>query len=296
VSDRLIILAPALLGVAFALVAFAVYCVLCATGRAPKIDRIKHNQLFGHFVARYVLWVLGPIERALIGRVSANTVTFLSLLAFVVAGALVGTGHLASGAWIALLGGALDMLDGRLARAAATPSPGGPLVDSVADRWAELALFTGYAWYLHATPWFLAVMLAIAGSMMVSYTRARGEGLGIDLRGGIMQRAERVTLVSVGALVAAWFALSPATAGYAPIAVGLAHLACGVLSTFTALGRWVDGYRILEGKDAKPAPAPAPAPVLAPVDVRRLEEVRRERSGSRDVAVPTRQPSAVNQR
>jgi phosphatidylglycerophosphate synthase len=290
VSDRLIILAPALLGVAFALVAFAVYCVLCATGRAPQIDRIKHNQLFGRFIARFVLWVLGPIERALIGRVSANTITFLSLVAFVVAGGLVGTGHLASGAWIALLGGALDMLDGRLARAAQTPSPGGPLVDSVADRWAELALFTGYAWYLQGTAWFLAVMLTIAGSMMVSYTRARGEGLGVDLRGGIMQRAERVTLVSAGALVAAWFALSPATASYAPIAVGLAHLACGVLSTFTAIGRWIEGYRILEARDAQPAAPPAP------VDVRRLEEVRRDRRDSREVAVPTRQPSAVNQR
>jgi hypothetical protein len=129
--------------------------------------------------------------------------------------------------------------------------------------------------------------------MMVSYTRARGEGLGIDLRGGIMQRAERVTLVSAGALVAAWFALSPATASYAPIAVGLAHLACGVLASFTAVGRWIEGYRILEGRVAKPAPAPVAGP--AAVDVRRLDEVRQRRD-SRDVAVPTRQPSAVNQR
>jgi phosphatidylglycerophosphate synthase len=287
VSDRLIILAPALLGVAFTLAAFAVYCVLCATGHAPRVDRVKHNQLFGPFLARFVLWMVAPVERALSGRVSANTVTLLSLAAFVAAGVLIGVGRLATGAWIALLGGVLDMIDGRLARAAEAPSPGGPLVDSVADRWAELALFTGYAWYLHETAWLLAVMLAISGSMMVSYTRARGEGLGIDLRGGIMQRAERVTLISIGALVGAWFALSPATASYAPVAVGLALVACGVGSTFTAIGRWIEGYRRLTaGPEAKPVP-----------DVVRLEEARRvERRDSREVPVPTRRPSAVNPR
>ena len=128
-------------------------------------------------------------------------------------------------------------------------------------------------------------MFAIAGSMMVSYTRARGEGLGLDLRGGIMQRAERVTLVSAGALLGGWFALSPQTASYAPISVGLGCLVCGVGSTITALGRWLEGYRLLARGGTKPA------------DVVRIEELRRaDRPGSRDVALPSRQPSAVNQR
>ena len=95
----------------------------------------------------------------------------------------------------------LDMLDGRIARASGRQSAAGALYDSVADRWAEAFVFTGLAWYLRASPWMLASLGAGFASMMVSYTRARGEGLGLSLRGGVMQRAERIILVAVGMLI-----------------------------------------------------------------------------------------------
>ena len=83
--------------------------------------------------------------------------------------------------------------------------PAGALFDSVSDRWGELFVFAGYVWFLHDSPWLLAVMAAIGGSMMVSYTRARAEGLGVELAGGVMQRAERIVLVAGGTLIAAWY-------------------------------------------------------------------------------------------
>ncbi len=267
--ERVLILAPALVGVAFLAATFTAYCVLCAVGRTPQVAALKHNQIFGPFLARYILWLLGPLERVLLGRVSANAITTASLLACIGAAVAVANGRLATAAWLYGLGGMFDLLDGRLARASGTQSPAGALFDSVSDRWAELALFTGYAWYLQGSPWLLAVMGAAGGSMMVSYTRARGEGLGLSLSGGAMQRAERVILVSVGTLVAAWLAAAPSTASYAPATVGVALAVCGVTATWTAIGRWIVGYRQLQAQARPPSvatPELEPSPAAVHVD------------------------------
>src|SRR4029077_18703874 len=110
----------------------------------------------------------------------------------------------------------LDVLDGRLARAMNRQSRAGAFLDSVTDRWGELFVFTGFAWFLRGSVWLLAVMLAVIGSVMVSYTRARGESLGIVLDGGNMQRAERIALVSLGTLVTAYFHSTLSTRYIAP--------------------------------------------------------------------------------
>lgn len=255
--ERLSILAPAALGVGFFLAAFGVYCVLCWTGRAPRVGKVKTNEVFGPFLTRYIVWLLGPIERALIAsRVSPNIITALSLAACAGAGVAIALGNLATGAWLYVAGGILDLLDGRLARALNVQTQAGALFDSVADRWAELAFFTGLAWYLRDGAWLFAVMGAAGGSFMVSYTRARGEGLGVELKVGAMQRAERIVLVSIGTLIAAWMAAAPETAEFAAPSAGIALAVCGVLSAATAMGRWIEGYRALLAKEPRKAERP----------------------------------------
>jgi phosphatidylglycerophosphate synthase len=250
--ERLSILTPAILGVAFFLAAFGVYCVRCWMGRAPRVGKVKTNEVFGPFLTRFIVWLLGPIERALVAsRVSPNVITALSLAACAGAGVAIELGHLATGAWLYVGGGILDLLDGRLARALNVQTQAGALFDSVADRWAELAFFTGLAWYLRDGAWLFAVMGAAGGSFMVSYTRARGEGLGVELKVGAMQRAERIVLVSIGTLIAAWMAAAPETAQYAAPAAGISLAVCGVLSAWTAMGRWVEGYRALVAKEPR---------------------------------------------
>jgi CDP-diacylglycerol--glycerol-3-phosphate 3-phosphatidyltransferase len=251
---------------------FGVYCVLCVTERAPKVENLKHNQFFGPFIARYIVWLISPVERTLVGRVSANAITLTSLALCFGSGIAGASGQLATAAWLYIIAGILDLMDGRLARASGQQSQAGALFDSVADRWGEMAVFTGFAWYLRTSPWLLAVMLAVTGSMMVSYTRARGEGLGLTLRGGTMQRAERIALVTVGTLLAAWFALDPSTANYAAPSVGWALLICGVASSFTAIGRWIEGYRALLLKEK----------VVPAVELRRTD--RRELVAATSVA------------
>ncbi len=247
----MIILAPALVPVAYFLAAFFIYCGMVAIGRRPDTgERRKHSRFF-YFFIDYFLWILRPIERALLKnpRLTPNHLTFTSLAACASAGLSIATGHMATAGWLYILAGALDVLDGRLARATGHASKAGAFLDSVTDRWCELFVFTGFAWFLHESIWLLAVMLAVTGSLMVSYTRARGESLGIALDGGAMQRAERIALVSIGTLITAWFNAAQHTREYGIHVIGVALLIVGVGSSATAVSRWIEGYRLLRDRE-----------------------------------------------
>ena len=107
-----------------------------------------------------------------------------------------------SGALV-LFAGLFDMLDGQVARIGKMSSSFGALFDSVLDRYSELILFLGICYYLVAHHYFfssLFAFIALIGSMMVSYTRARAEGLGIECKDGLMQRPERVITIGVSAI------------------------------------------------------------------------------------------------
>jgi CDP-diacylglycerol--glycerol-3-phosphate 3-phosphatidyltransferase len=104
-----------------------------------------------------------------------------------------------------ILAGTCDVLDGRLARDTGKGSIWGALFDSTIDRYSEIILFLGLAWYYYgpSKATVLIILLAVAGSMMVSYTRARAEGLGLECKVGIMQRQHRISLLVAGALLGA---------------------------------------------------------------------------------------------
>src|SRR6201994_1598900 len=103
-----------------------------------------------------------------------------------------------------LFAGLFDMLDGQVARLGNMKSTFGALYDSVLDRYSELIMFFGICYYLVAQHYFLSsifAFIALIGSMMVSYVRARAEGLGVELRGGLMQRPERVITLGFFAML-----------------------------------------------------------------------------------------------
>ncbi|MCY7420994.1 MAG: CDP-alcohol phosphatidyltransferase family protein [Chitinophagaceae bacterium] len=102
-----------------------------------------------------------------------------------------------------LFAGLFDMLDGQVARLGNMSSVFGALYDSVLDRYSEMVMFFGICYYLVANHYFMSsifAFIALIGSMMVSYTRARSESLGVQNKGGLMQRPERVILVGVSAV------------------------------------------------------------------------------------------------
>jgi phosphatidylglycerophosphate synthase len=255
--------------------AFTVYCALCLASRPPVIHDVKHNQLLGPFFARFLVWLIGPLERLLIGRVSPNTITVASLVLCGVTGAAVALRHLPGAVWLYVFAGILDVLDGRIARLSDQQTPSGALLDSVSDRWGELFVFAGYLWFLRHSPWMVAVMSAIGGSMMVSYTRARAESLGVVLSGGVMQRAERIVLVVTGSLIAAWYGADPEGSALVEPILGVTMGICGVASTATAISRWITAYRVLVRRSelcasSDAAPGVAPARVLIPSRVRKV--------------------------
>jgi phosphatidylglycerophosphate synthase len=107
------------------------------------------------------------------------------------------------GGALILFAGLFDMLDGQVARIGNMKSSYGAMFDSVLDRYSELFTFLGICYYLIAHHYFLSSLvafIALIGSMMVSYTRARAEGLGVECKGGLMQRPERVVLLGISAL------------------------------------------------------------------------------------------------
>ncbi|HKX75804.1 MAG TPA: CDP-alcohol phosphatidyltransferase family protein [Acidimicrobiia bacterium] len=150
-------------------------------------------------------WALQPLGRALARLgVTPQFLTFVGLAITVAGATIIGTGRLRLGAIVALLGSALDGLDGSVARAAGTASARGALTDAVSDRIGEVATFAGLAVaFAGNARVLLLIVLSLGGSMLVPYLRAKAEAEGLDGRGGLMGRAERVLLVTVGLLTLA---------------------------------------------------------------------------------------------
>lgn len=163
---------------------------------------------------RGIYSIINPLVKVLVKiGVTPNIVTTIGLvlnigvaIVFVVGAEDGNRGDLSYVGWagaLILFAGLFDMLDGQVARLGNMSSTFGALYDSVLDRYSELIMFLGICYYLVAHHYFLSSLsafIAMIGSMMVSYTRARSEGLGIVNKGGLMQRPERVVLLGVSAL------------------------------------------------------------------------------------------------
>jgi CDP-diacylglycerol---glycerol-3-phosphate 3-phosphatidyltransferase len=148
--------------------------------------------------------VLQPIARALLrAGLSANSVTLIGLMGNAAGGVLLAMGYIQWGGVLMLISVPLDALDGTMARISGSTSSAGAFLDSVTDRWSEIFLFGGLAvWSLQTTaPWMsLLSFAAVCGSLMVSYTKARAEGLGFPCNVGLLTRLERY-LVMLPALL-----------------------------------------------------------------------------------------------
>lgn len=159
--------------------------------------------LLGYWLRDWMIWVLSPVERQLIRkRVSPDFLNFLGAALGLSAGAAFIARELPLAGWLIALGGISDVLDGRIARSRSIASAYGSFLDSTLDRFGETFTFVGVAWYLSGSPWMAAATaLALGGSLLVSYTRARGEALGVVCTRGIAQRAERLVLLALAALL-----------------------------------------------------------------------------------------------
>jgi CDP-diacylglycerol--glycerol-3-phosphate 3-phosphatidyltransferase len=151
----------------------------------------------GNFLLHWLLWLLGPAERASL-RLGATPDFFnaAGLALAAVGGGLVARGHLEAAGWVIAAGGVCDIMDGRIARARNAASPYGTFIDSTLDRFAEVFTLLGFVYYLRAfAAGPLVAAAAIGGSLLVSYARARGESLGVLCKDGLMRRGERIVVL-----------------------------------------------------------------------------------------------------
>ncbi|MFT5386360.1 MAG: CDP-diacylglycerol--glycerol-3-phosphate 3-phosphatidyltransferase, partial [Saprospiraceae bacterium] len=167
-----------------------------------------------HYGQQVIYKVINPFIEVLIkAGVSPNAITTAGLVLNMIAAVVLVIGaetgdrgdhsYLGWAGVIILLAGLFDMMDGRLARLGKMESTFGALYDSVLDRYSEMFMFLGICYYLVSFDYFISSVLAFVamiGSMMVSYTRARAEGLGVDCSVGWMQRPERILLIAISAI------------------------------------------------------------------------------------------------
>lgn len=188
--------------------------------------------------------LLDPLVDALARTgVSPNALTFAGFLLNVVAGVLIAVGQpFWGGVVMAVIGMPFDAVDGAVARKLGKQTKFGAFFDSTLDRLAEGALLAGLGYYFAARGDALSVVVtfaALVGSFMVSYTRARAEGLGLECKVGLFSRFGRFLLLTAGLLLSPVF----------PESLVVLVWALAILTAYTTIERIVHVYR--ETQNAK---------------------------------------------
>ncbi len=213
---------------------------------------------------RYPVYnLINPVVHWLVKmRIHPNAISTAGFVVTLGAGLLYHQDHVRWAGLAVLFGGILDIFDGRVARESGLASKFGSFYDSTLDRISEIIVFIGLASLYNTlrvdmedVVMVYVVMLALGGSMMVSYTRAKAEGLGLDCSVGLMQRAERVVLLGLGSLI---FGLA-----WNGLVLSLIIIVVAVLTNGTAIHRivWVykhgSGIPLNEGSDGAPPAGPS---------------------------------------
>lgn len=172
------------------------------------IENRHHSRILNKWIRYWWMWVISPLFKILLRSgltpnqisVLGTLLAALSTLAFAFSDAWIGISSFGIGGWLMVLGGSMDFMDGWVARQTGQESESGAFFDSCLDRIAESLVLTGLAWYFRDSWALWLVMAAFTGSMMTSYSKCRGDKMGIEYSGGIMQRPERVVYLGVGGI------------------------------------------------------------------------------------------------
>jgi CDP-diacylglycerol--glycerol-3-phosphate 3-phosphatidyltransferase len=161
-------------------------------------------KLLPDFIKTGYLRVIEPVaDWCVRKRVRPNTITTIGTLCSMAGGVIYGTGHIMTGGWFLGLTALFDVLDGTVARRTGQSSTFGAFYDSTLDRIADGFVLGGLGVFyatspLHSSAWMVSITIfGLIGTFLTSYTRARAEALGLDAKVGMLQRPERVVLLSV---------------------------------------------------------------------------------------------------
>ncbi|MGQ9610112.1 MAG: CDP-alcohol phosphatidyltransferase family protein [bacterium] len=167
--------------------------------------------MYQNTLRKWTGYVIQPIAKKIASLgITANMLTIIGLFFGIGAGISIALGHLKIASVLILIGGSFDMMDGAVARATNKNTPFGALLDSVVDRYSEGTIFLGIAIYFFTGGMIIGIALtclALIGAFLVSYVRARAEGLDLECKVGIMQRPERVIILFLGVILQAILAV-----------------------------------------------------------------------------------------
>jgi CDP-diacylglycerol--glycerol-3-phosphate 3-phosphatidyltransferase len=216
------------------------------------------------WIQRGYLRVIGPVGDFLVRhRVKPNTITTIGTICTLIAGVIFATGHIRTAGWFLGLTALFDVLDGTVARRTGTSSVFGAFYDSTLDRLSDGALMGGLVVFYainpvhRSSPLLVITLLGLIAAFLTSYARARAEGLGVDAKVGLLQRPERITLLSAPQ---AFFGL--ALDGW--VLAGIVTL-LSVTAWITVVQRMSFVYRMTDGRaPSGDNPSSPSAPVRAP--------------------------------
>lgn len=219
-----------------------------AVGRVAG-DRTGRGGSFvlGFWVRNWFYWLIRPLTRVSVAV--GLTPLFYNLVAVACglsSGYAYATGHFPVAGWLVLLSGLADVFDGEVARATHSADARGAFLDSTLDRFSEFFAFVGLGYYFASGWQALAIVAALGGSLLVSYTRARGESLGVLCKVGIMQRAERMLLLGAASIIDPW--LSDAIHRDLGTIVSLAIAVIAIGTVWTSIHRTIWIARALKGR------------------------------------------------
>lgn len=172
-----------------------------------EYENREATKFLNKWMREYWAWITDPFVKFFIKiGLTPNVLTFIGVVLAFFAGIMFWRGYFGLGGWTMIAAATFDMFDGRVARATNNETRSGAYFDSVMDRVSEGFTFIGLAAYYRDHWAFWVVLMGFLGSVMVSYTRAKGESSGSKYTGGSMQRAERIVYLGVGSIFAPLFA------------------------------------------------------------------------------------------
>jgi len=188
--------------------------------------------------------------------ITPNQITVAGMAGVFAAGPLVAGGHLLAAGVVLAFGASFDIFDGALARVTKRSYPYGAFLDSTTDRYAEAAVYIGLAAYYvgqpNPRPAVLGVLLALVGSMSVSYVRARAQSLGFKCDSGLFARPERIVATIVGLVFGGWVLF-------------VVIWALALLTNFTVLQRVLEVWRQARAQRRESIAVPAAVVIAEPV-------------------------------
>ena len=171
-----------------------------------------HKSFIGIFLIEFWYWLTNPLLYIFkVLHFTPNKITTLSIFLSFITGLIYATGNFAFAGWMLVISGTLDMLDGRLARETGTATREGAFFDSCSDRYSDSFVLIGIAVYFLSKNYFggdftislsdfiaiVVILFLMLGTASVSYVKARGEAVGITTKSGLMQRPERIMMLSI---------------------------------------------------------------------------------------------------